>query len=140
MSGMTAARVATYATIGAVSVWAAKALSIGIAGGLDKSPAEGPLFFLGMILFLTGVVAIGLAITAGRSLGFRALGVVGAVAVTLVVWLAIDTVIASLAPENDPHWAWAELQLWVIAVVVAVGWQFWLGRIGQRFPRAGVPA
>ena len=137
---MTAARVATYATIGAVAVWAVKALSIGIAGGLGKSPAEGPLFFLGMILFLTGVVAIGLAITAGRSLGIRALGVVGAVAVTLVVWLAIDTAIASLAPENDPHWVWAELQLWVIAVAVAVGWQFWLGRTGQRLPREGVPA
>ena len=137
---MTAARVATYATIGAVAVWAVKALAIGLAGGLNQSPAEGPLFFLGMILFMVGLVAIGLAITAGRSLGMRAVGVLGAVAVTMVVWLAIDTVIASLAPENDPHWVWAEAQLWLIAVTVAVAWQFWLGRIGRRVPREGVPA
>ncbi len=137
---MTAARVATYATIGAVAVWAVKALAIGIAGGLNKSPAEGPLFILGMILFAVGLVSIGLAITAGRSLVMRVLGVVGTVAAMMVVWLAIDTVIASLAPENNPHWVWAEAQLWVIAVTVAVGWQFWLGRIGRRVPHAGVPA
>ena len=137
---MTAARVATYASIGAVAAWAVKAVAIGLAGGLDQSPAEGPLFFLGMILFLVGVVAIGLAITAGRSVGARVLGVVGTVAVTFVVWLAVDTVIASVAPERDAHWVWAELQLWVIAVAVAVGWQFWLGRIGRRVPQSGVPA
>ncbi|MGH3361863.1 MAG: hypothetical protein ACRDOM_05325 [Nocardioides sp.] len=137
---MTAARMATYATIGAVVAWAVKALVIGLAGGLDKSPAEGPLFFLGMILFTVGVVAIGLAITTGRSVGVRVLGVVGTVAVMFVVWLAIDTVIASMAPENDPHWVWAEAQLWVIAVVVALGWQFWLGRIGRGVPQDGLPA
>jgi hypothetical protein len=87
-----------------------------------------------------GVVAIGLAITADRSLGMRVLGGVGTVAAMMVVWLAIDTVIASLAPANDPHWVWAEAQLWVIAVAVAVGWQFWLGRIGARAPRERVPA
>ena len=92
---MTAAKVATYATIGAVVAWAVKAVAIGVAGGLNQSPAEGPLFFLGMILFLVGVVAIGLAITAGRSVGARVLGVGGAVAATFVVWLAVDTVIAS---------------------------------------------
>ena len=123
---MTAARVATYATIGAVAAWTVKALVIGLAGGLNKSPAEGPLFFLGMILFTVGVVSIGLAITTGRSLVVRVLGVVGTVAVFMVVWLAIDTVIASLAPANDPHWVWAEAQLWVIAVAVAVGWQAWV--------------
>ncbi len=137
---MTAARVATYATIGAVAAWAVKALAIGLAGGLDESPAESPLFILGMLLFLVGVVAIGLAITAGRSVVARVVGVVGTVAVTWVVWLAIDTVIASMAPERDAHWVWAELQLWVIAVAVAVGWQFWLGRIGRRVPESGVPA
>ena len=137
---MTAARVATYATIGAVVAWAIKALVIGLAGGLDKSPAEGPLFFLGMVLFLVGIVAIGLAVTAGRSVAARVLGVVGTVAVTLVAWIAIDTVIASMAPERDAHWVWAELQLWVIAVVVAVGWQFWLGRIAREVPQSGVPA
>ena len=111
-----------------------------MAGGLDKSPAEGPLFFLGMILFTVAVVAIGLAVTAGRSVGARVLGVVGTVALTFVAWIAIDTVIASLSPERDAHWVWAEVQLWVIAVVVAVGWQVWLGRVARSVPRSGVPA
>ena len=70
----------------------------------------------------------------------RVLGVVAVVAVTAVAWLAIDTVIASMAPDDDAHWVWAEAQLWVIAVAVAVGWQFWLGRIGRRVPQSGVPA
>ncbi len=125
---MSAARVATFATIGAVLVWGLKALVIGLAGGLDKSPAEGPLFFLGMLVYLVGVVAIGLALTAGRGLVGRVLGVVVTVAVLFAVWLAVDTVIASLAPENDPHWVWAELQLWVIAVVTALGWYLWQRR------------
>jgi hypothetical protein len=84
-------------------------------------------------------VAIGLAITTGRSVGARVLGVAGVLAGTAVAWLAIDTVIASMAPD-DAHWVWAEAQLWVIAVAVAVGWQFWLGRIGRRVPPTGVPA
>ena len=122
---MSAARVATLATIGACLAWGVKALVIGLAGGLDKSPAEGPLFFLGMLLYLVGVVAIALAVTAGRGLPARVLGVVVTVAVGCVIWLAVDTVIASLAPDRDPHWVWAEAQLWVIAVVTAVGWQLW---------------
>jgi hypothetical protein len=137
---MTAAKVATYATIGAVAVWAVKALVIGLAGGLEKSPSEAPLFILGMAMFTVGVVSIGLAITAGRSPLMRVLGVVGTVAATMVVWLAIDTVIASMAPENDPSWVWAEVQLWLISVAFAVGWQFWIGRIGRRVPAQGVPA
>ncbi len=126
---MSAAKVATYATIGAVVVWALKALAIGIAGGLDKSPVEGPLFFIGFLLFVTGVIAIGLALTAGRSVAVRVGGLVATVAVLFVVWLAVDTIVASLAPEDDPHWVWAELQLWIIAVVTAVGWQLWLRRV-----------
>jgi hypothetical protein len=122
---MSAARVATVATIGAVLVWGLKALVIGLAGGLDKSPAEGPLFFLGMIVFLVGVVSIGLALTEGRGLAVRVLGVVVTIVVLFAVWLAVDTVIAAMAPEDDPHWVWAELQLWVIAVVTALGWYLW---------------
>ena len=126
---MSAARVATIATIGAVLVWGLKALAIGLAGGLDESPAEGPLFFLGMLLFVVGVVAIALALTAGRGPAGRLVGVVATFAVLFVVWLAVDTVVASMAPEDDPHWVWAEIQLWVIAVLTALDWYVWQRRV-----------
>jgi hypothetical protein len=65
----------------------------------------------------------------GRGVAARVLGLVGTVAVLFVVWLAVDTVVASLAPEDDPHWVWAEAQLWIISVVTALGWQAWLRRV-----------
>ena len=119
---MTAARVATYATVGAVLAWAVKAVVIGTAGGLGRSPAEGPLFFVGLVLYVTGVVAIAVAVSAERKPAARVLVLLAAVAALFVVWLAVDTVIAALAPEDDAHWAWSEAQLWVLAVVTAVGW------------------
>ncbi|QZY29841.1 hypothetical protein [Nocardioides coralli] len=133
---MTAARVATWATTGAVVIWAVKAVAIGTAGGLDRSPAESPLFLAGMLTFLVGVVAIGLAVTAGRGLAVRLLGVLGAVTGLFVAWMVIDTAIAALAPEQDPHWVWEELQLWVIAVLTAVGWQVWARREPATAPAA----
>ena len=132
---MSSARVASYATVGAVLAWGLKALAIGIAGGLDKSPIEGPLFFLGLVLFLVGVVAIALALTDGRSVGVRVLGVVVTVVVLFVVWMVVDTVVASLAPAQDPHWAWAEAQLWIVSVATALGWYAWRSRSAAREPQ-----
>jgi hypothetical protein len=125
---MTAAKVASWATAGAVLIWAVKAVVIGMAGGLDESPAEGPLFVAGFVAFLVGVVAIGLAVTAGRGAGVRVVGVLGAVGAAFVAWMVIDTVVAALAPEQDPHWVWAELQLWIISVLTALGWRVWARR------------
>ena len=42
--------ITTALTVGAVVAWGVKALVIGLAGGLDKSPLEGPLFILGLAL------------------------------------------------------------------------------------------
>lgn len=73
--------------MGAVAAWALKATAIAVAGGLDQSPFEGPLFGLGLILLLTAFAATGLAITTGRRTGMRVLGAGGGLlAVGLVAW------------------------------------------------------
>ena len=62
---MTSRRIALWASIAAATFWTAKSIAIGLAGGLDKSPLEAPLFFLGLISFVVAVVALGVALTAG---------------------------------------------------------------------------
>lgn len=114
--------ITTALTVGAVVVWGVKALVIGLAGGLDKSPLESPLFILGLVLYVLGVIAIGLAVTAGRSVVVRILGGIGALALGFAAFLAIDTIIAGMAPDTDPHWAWAEAQLWISSVATAALW------------------
>jgi hypothetical protein len=134
---MSTARITTITTVltaGAVVVWGVKALVIGLAGGLDKSPLEGPLFMIGFLLFVSGVIAIGLAVTAGRGVAARVLGAVAAFAVTAAVFLGVDSVVAGLAPENDPHWVWAEVQLWIVSVAAAAGWLAIRNRVGVDQP------
>lgn len=114
--------ITTALTVGAVVAWGVKALVIGLAGGLDKSPLEGPLFILGLVLYVLGLVAIGLAVTAGRTVVVRILGGVAAVVAGFAAFLVIDTIIAGMAPDVDPHWAWAEAQLWISSVATAILW------------------
>lgn len=114
---MTASRVALVAAVGAVLAWAAKAVAIWIAGGLDLSPAEGPLFFLGLLCALTGAVALGLAVSAGRGAPMRVVITFVAVATVVLVaglfgWFAV------LLEPDDPSWVWGEVNLWVSAVVL----------------------
>jgi hypothetical protein len=115
---MTAGRVALLGAIGAVVFWAAKATAIGIAGGLDKSPLESPLFLAGLISALAGAGALGAWVLAGRATWLRVLGAV--VAIVLVVLSAGvgGSVAAALQPE-DPGWVWGEVNLWVSAAVLA---------------------
>ena len=130
--------VTTALTVGAVVAWGVKAVAIGIAGGLDESPAESPLFVLGLLLYTLGVIAIGLSVTAGRSLPWRLLGVVGALVVSAVVFLVVDAIVAGLAPE-DPHWVWAEVQLWIVSVGTAAAWLAWRSRRAAAQPVAARP-
>jgi len=108
-------------TVGAFLAWVVKAVVIGLAGGLDQSPLEGPLFIVGLVLYVLGVAAIGLAVTAGRSIAMRILGVIAAVALGVLATLALDAIVAGMAPA-DPHWAWSEAQLWIISGLTALAW------------------
>jgi hypothetical protein len=116
---MSASLLAWYAALTAAAAWAAKAVAIGLAGGLDRSALEGPLFLLGLLAALVGAGALGAALADGRGMPQRAAVVV--VAVVAVTFLAAVTaaIFAALAP-SDPGWVWSELNLWVIATLLVV--------------------
>ena len=50
--------VTKIAAVAAALLWATKAVVIGIAGGLGESPLESPLFGLGLLAFVVGVVSL----------------------------------------------------------------------------------
>ena len=117
---MNSSRIALLAAVAAVVSWTLKAVAIGTAGGLDKSPLEGPLFFAGLLSFVVAVVAVGVALTRGRPLWVRAVtGVVVAPVVGIGATLVVDALVGALRP-TDPlrHWVWAEINLWVVAAAV----------------------
>ena len=126
---MSARRVAVFAAIGCVLVWAVKALAIGVAGGLGKSPLEGPLFVLGLILFVVAWVALGVGLTAGRGTALRILGAVGGLVVAALLFAFIEDPVGGLVPESA-GWVKEEAGLWLISVVTAVGILLW-SRSGQ---------
>ena len=66
---MNSSRIALVAAVAAAASWTLKAVAIGTAGGLDKSPLEGPLFFAGCSCFVVASVALGVAITRGAPVG-----------------------------------------------------------------------
>ncbi len=114
---MNSSRIAVIAALGAALSWTLKSVAIGTAGGLDKSPFEGPLFFAGLGCFLVSVFALGVATTHGRAGWARAgVGVV-AIAVGIGVTSVIGAIVNAIeAPTSRRHWAWTEVNLWVIAI------------------------
>ena len=118
---MTLARAAVLAALAALAttvVWGLKALVIGLAGGNDRSPLEGPLFLLGLALAVATAVLLGLAAAGPRRWWWKVAGVVGAALVALLSASA-DAVVKAVEPQ--PHgWAWGEVNLWVLAVALLV--------------------
>lgn len=103
----------------AVALWAAKSIAIDLAGGLDRSPAEGPLFLTGLACFVVAAVSLGIALTRHRHLGVRvAAGALGPV-VGLALAMVIDTALRSIRPAH-PSWVWGEVNLWVTAILALV--------------------
>jgi hypothetical protein len=131
---MTAARVALVAAVGALACWAAKSVAIGIGGGLGESPLEDPLFLAGAGCALVGVVALGVAWTAGRSWLVRGLGVALGVLGFGVVGGAIAVVVELLTP--DDHWVWGEINLWLSALVLLVVARTTARTVARRGARA----
>ena len=116
---MSARRVAVLAAVGCVVVWAVKSVAIGVAGGLGKSPFEGPLFVLGLILFVAAWVAFGIALTAGRGTPMRLLGAIGGLVVAGLLFMFIEDPVGALVPDSA-GWVNEEAGLWVISVVSAI--------------------
>ncbi|HEX6150065.1 hypothetical protein [Nocardioides sp.] len=110
-------RMAVISALLCIGAWTAKSVAIGIAGGLDRSPLEGPLFLLGLASFVTTVVLLSLALTAGRHPGARALGVVAGVVAGAGFSIATNALVTAIRPA-DPSWVWSELNLWVGAALL----------------------
>lgn len=131
---MSAARLATITSIGVVLVWGAKSVAIGAAGGLGKSPVEGPLFLLGLVLYVVAAPTIGVAMTEGRSTAARVVGAIAGLLAGMALSAVANLVIAPFKPDSDPYWVWEEVNLWIVAVVTASAW--WFLRSVRREPVA----
>lgn len=131
---MSPRRVAALAAVGAVIAWGLKATAIAVAGGLDRSPFEGPLFFLGLILLLVAFVAAGLALAAGRGTVMKVLGALGGLLVGLVVFLFIEEAVGAMVPESA-GWVKEEAGLWVASGLTAAAMLVWSRRQKEGGPR-----
>ena len=122
---MSPLRIAVIAAALSVVLWALKAVAIGIAGGLDESPLEGPLFLLGLLAFVTAFVAGGVALMASRSTVMKiAAGIAGAV-VAIVLVVVFTSVMVELLPSSI-GWPEEEAGLWLaslFALALMLGWQ-----------------
>lgn len=118
---MNSRRIALGAALAAAASWTFKSVAIGVAGGLDKSPLEAPLFLIGLASFVVAVVALGVAATHGSRTWLRVLAGVGAFVAGLSATLLVDAAVGAFhAAGAERHWVWSEFNLWV-AAVAAVG-------------------
>ena len=127
-------RVGAVAAVAAALLWAAKAIAIWIAGGLDESPLESPLFVLGLLAIVIAYIALGVAAARGRSTLVGVLAGVGGLLVGVAVALVADALAGAVLPDSA-GWVQEEAGLWLAAgltVIVAVGWLLF------REPRRGI--
>ena len=114
---MNSSRIALWAAVAATAAWTFKSIAIAAAGGLDKSPLEGPLFFTGLISFVVAAVALGIAAVPRAATWLRALAGVAGFAAGLGLTLAVDAIVGSFhASGAERHWVWVEFNLWVAAL------------------------
>jgi hypothetical protein len=112
---MNSTRLARGATLATTFLWTAKAVAIGIAGGLDRSPLESPLFLLGLVCCIVAAAATGIAVAHRPTVLGRTLSAVGGIVVGALVVVAANVAVAAAAPPS-PSWVWAEVNLWVAAL------------------------
>lgn len=124
---MTASRVALIAALTSAVMWALKGVAIGVAGGLDRSPWEGPLFILGLLAHVTAFGTLGAAITAGRSLPRRALAAAAGVAAGYVLSMLAAALAAGIMPAST-GWVRSEAGLWLAALLAVAVTAVWHAR------------
>ena len=116
---MIARRLALAGAVIAVVSWALKAVAIGIAGGLDRSPFESPLFGLGLVGLVVAFFGIGLAAASKRSRLGKVVGGVLGLLIGIAFFLAVENAVGAVVPESA-GWVQEEAGLWVIAIVTLI--------------------
>ena len=114
---MSAARISVIAAITAVAAWGTKGVVIAIAGGLDKSPLESPLFIVGLVASVVAAGAFGVALAARRPAWLRALAGIIAVVIGAGTVLVVQTLVKAVLP--DTGWVEEEAGLWASALLTA---------------------
>ena len=121
---MTASRLAVLAAIVSVVAWALKAVAIGVAGGLDESPFESPLFVLGLVAIVVAFASLGVAGASDRTVVFKVIGGVVGVLIGFGLSMLASVVAAAVVPDSA-GWVQAEAGLWfsaLLALGVTASW------------------
>jgi hypothetical protein len=124
---MTPLRFATLAAVAAAMSWALRGVVIAIAGGLGRSPLEGPLFVAGLVLFAIGSAAVGVELAGDQRTAVRAAGAVGGLALGAVVYWVVSTVVGALVPGRF-GWVQDESGLWAVGLFSSAVLGLWLAR------------
>ena len=126
---MNASRVAVVAAITAVVAWGLKAVAIGVAGGLDRSALESPLFGLGLVAIVTAFAALGVAVAGRRSVAVKVIGAVVGVGLGVGLSALASWAADALIPESA-GWVQAEAGLWFSALLALGVTAYWHTRRG----------
>jgi drug/metabolite transporter (DMT)-like permease len=97
---MTASRLAVVAAIVSVVAWGLKAVAIGVAGGLDESPLESPLFVFGLVAIVVAFASLGVAVARERPLAFKVIGGVVGVLIGFGLSMLASVVAAAVIPDS----------------------------------------
>lgn len=116
---MNTTRIAVIAAATAVASWTLKGVAIGAAGGLNKSPLEGPLFLLGLACFVVAVCSLALSLVARPEWWAKGATVAGAVLAVAVIAAVSSIAVDTLA--TTAHWAWGEMTLWLPSLALLAG-------------------
>lgn len=133
MAGMNLTRAALAASVTTTVLWTAKAIVIAVAGGVGRSPLEGPLFLLGLLACVVAGVLVGAAFFVRRSPAWRTLGAL----LSFVVLTVVGGVVQALATSGAAHPPWwrGEVNLWAVMLTVLAG-----AVLARRREAAGTPA
>lgn len=116
---MTTPRFAQISSVVALVLWLADDIVIARRGQPGDGWLDTVLFLGGGVAMIATVAALGLVHAEGRSRLRRIATAFGAVLAGALLTGVVQLVVVRLQPE-DPGWAWGEINLWVLMVVVLV--------------------
>ena len=128
---MTASRLAVLAAAASVVAWGLKAVAIGLAGGLDQSPFEGPLYLLGLVSIVVAFAALGAAVAGERAVIVKVIGAVVGVLVGFALSMLASVAATAIIPDSA-GWVQAEAGLWFSALFALGLTVYWRSRRGAE--------